>query len=126
MVHTHADVELAIESLWNTEADREEVRAALAEYGALAYERDVPRVRLAIVRLSSGRIDRVRELVGLARRDYRDVLVWAECPEEGRSLWAASAHLSPSQEEELAEIRRRDREQHAQWLAELRRRQPHH
>ena len=122
MVHTDADVQAAIDDFWHTEADRKEVRSSLAEYGVATYEREVLRVRLAILRLSAGQLDRVRELVGLAKRDYRDVLMWAEFPEEGRNLWTVSARLSAERQAELAEIRRKDREQHAEWLTERRRR----
>jgi hypothetical protein len=122
VVHTDADVRAAIGDLWHAEVDRERVRALLAEYGVAAHEREVPRVRLAVLRLSAGQLEHVRELVGLAKRDYRDVLMWAEFPEEGRNLWTASVRFSARERNELSEIRKRGREQHAHWLSELRRR----
>jgi hypothetical protein len=122
VVHTDADVQAAIDAFWHTETERAGVRACLAEYGVASHEREVPRVRLAILRLSEGQRDRLKQLVGLAKRDYRDVLMWAEFPEEGRSLWTVSPRLSAERQTELTEIRRRDRQQHAEWLTELRRR----
>lgn len=38
--------------------------------------------------------DRVAELVGAAKRDYRDVLMWAEYPGESQALWALRSDLS--------------------------------
>jgi hypothetical protein len=122
MSHTEAEVQTAVDELWASSAERELVHAALSEYGVAQHEREVARVRLAILRLSAGQIDRVKELVAVAKRDYRDVLMWAEYPEEGQSLWTASTQLSPAQRAELGEIRRRDQRQHAEWLADLRRR----
>ncbi len=121
MVYTDADVQAALEHFWLSSAARESALTILAEYGVAQHEREIPRVRLAILRLSAGQLDRVREFVGFAKRDYRDVLMWAEYPEEGRSLWTASTRLSPEQQAELDEIRQRDQEQHAEWLAALRR-----
>ena len=42
------------------------------------------RVQLAILKLSDGNEDKLREFVAVAKRDYRDVLFWAEYPEEAR------------------------------------------
>ena len=121
MLYADADVAMAVEAAWQSEAERSEALAGLALYGVAAHEREVPRVRLAIVKLSAGQIDRVKDLVGQAKQDYRDVLMWAESPEEGQSLWTTSAR-TPEQRRELAAIRQRDLEQHARWLTELRRR----
>jgi hypothetical protein len=113
---------MAVEGAWPSEAEQGEALAALALYGVAPHEREVPRVRLAIVKLSAGQIGRVRDLVKQAKQDYRDVLMWAEYPEEGQSLWTTSAPKSAKQQKELAAIRQRDLEQHARWLTELRRR----
>ena len=51
-------------------------------YGAESHERERERVQLAVLKLSDGSEEKVREYVAVAKRDYRDVLFWAECPEE--------------------------------------------
>jgi hypothetical protein len=56
----------------------------LDSYGVEPYERERERVQLDIVKLSAGSEAKVREYVAVAKRDYRDVLVWAEYPEESR------------------------------------------
>ena len=54
----------------------------LDSYGVERYERERERVQVAILKLSAGSEAKVREYVAAARRDYRDVLFWAEYPEE--------------------------------------------
>jgi hypothetical protein len=56
----------------------------LETYGVESYERERERVQLAILKLTDGNEERLREFVAVAKRDYRDVLFWAENPEEAR------------------------------------------
>ena len=56
----------------------------LDTYGVEPYERERERVQLAILKLSDGDEEKLREFVAVAKRDYRDVLFWAENPEEAR------------------------------------------
>lgn len=80
------------------------------------YERETERVRLAILKLCDARADRVVELVAAAERDYRDVLMWAEYPGEGRALWALRTDLSEEERLRLEALRRQDRQQYLDWL----------
>ena len=52
--------------------------------GVESYERERERVQLAILKLSEGSEHKLREYVAVAKRDYRDVLFWAEYPEESK------------------------------------------
>jgi len=56
----------------------------LDSYGAESYERERERVQLAILKLGEGNEDTLREFVRIAKRDYRDVLLWAEYPDEAK------------------------------------------
>jgi hypothetical protein len=56
----------------------------LDNYGVESYERERERVQVAILRLSAGSEGKAREYLAAAKRDYRDVLFWAEYPEESR------------------------------------------
>lgn len=56
----------------------------LDSYGVESYERERERVQLAILRLSEGSEEKLREFVAVAKRDYRDVLFWADNPEEAK------------------------------------------
>jgi hypothetical protein len=49
----------------------------------------------------------------MAKRDYRDVLAYAEYPEEMKLGFVGMKDLSP---EEAKAVRRRDREQYLRWL----------
>jgi hypothetical protein len=60
------------------DASHADVRAALTLYT----DREVARVHLAILVLADGDPDQVLPMVEAACRDYRDVLYWAEWPEE--------------------------------------------
>jgi len=73
-------------------------------------------VRLAILKLSDGQLARLSEMVVAAKRDYRDVLMWAEYPAEGQALWAAASDLSADEREELEKLRTEDRRQYEEWL----------
>ena len=56
----------------------------LDSYGVEWYERERERVQLAILKLSEGSEEKLHEFVAVAKRDHRDVLLWAEYPEEAR------------------------------------------
>src|ERR1700694_369274 len=56
----------------------------LDSYGVKSYQRERARVQLDILKLSAGSEEKLREFVKVAKRDYRDVLFWAENPEEAR------------------------------------------
>jgi|SRR5271169_2725829 len=57
-----------------------DVMTILDECGTKNVERGRPRVQLAALKLAQGSVEKLRPLVEDARRDYRDVLVWAEYP----------------------------------------------
>ena len=56
----------------------------LETYGVESYERERERVQLAILKLSDGSEEKLRNLVAVAKRDYRDVLFWADNPKEAK------------------------------------------
>jgi hypothetical protein len=45
-------------------------------------DKEAQRVRRGIVALSQGSLDRLAHYVERARQDYRDILYWAEYPDE--------------------------------------------
>ena len=86
--------------------------AAAAVAGSLlnAYrDNEAERVRLAVLMLSRGDVDRLRELMEKANQDYREVLVDAEYPGEIRT--SPNAPTS-----ELVAARDRDRERYEACL----------
>jgi hypothetical protein len=90
-----------------------EVIAVLDQYGEEPYERERERVQLGILKLSGGQLERLPSLVDMAKGDYRDVLAYAEYPEEAHISYEVKRKLPP---EEIKAIRNRDREQYLQWL----------
>ena len=66
------------------ETSHSRVLELLDSYGVESYERERERVQLAILKLSDGNEEKLREFVAVAKRDYRDVLFWAENPQESR------------------------------------------
>jgi hypothetical protein len=70
------------------------------------------RVQLAIVKLSDeDERDTPRHYLDAARKDYRDVLAWAEFPQQLRPDWFS---LSVT---ERAKVTKADRQQYVRWLA---------
>ena len=57
-------------------------RDLLARYGVAAHEREVDRVRRALLSLSQGRLDHLGHYLAIAQHDYRDILYWAAHPEQ--------------------------------------------
>ncbi len=105
-----------LDAMWADPMERARVLTELQKFGTEAYERDAERVRLAILKLCEARTERVIELVAVAKRDYRDVLMWAEYPAEYQALWAIRPDLSNEERLRLEDIRRRDRQQYQDWL----------
>lgn len=85
----------------------------LDDYGVESYELERERVQLAILKLSEGELGQLRHYVKAAKTDYRDVLAWAEYPEQMRAD-VAEPNMSP---EMLRAIRERDYQQYTQWLS---------
>lgn len=102
--------------LWSDAVERRRVGEALATYGVQHYEREVDRVRLAILKLSDGNSEQALAMVAAAKRDYRDVLMWAEYPEQSLAPPAPNRSLTQAERNHLEQIRRRDRKQYVEWL----------
>ena len=73
-------------------------------------------MHVAILKLSNGSLDELRAMTTAAKTDFRDVLLWAEYPEEARARWSVRSDLSETERRELAAIRARDRAQYEAWL----------
>jgi hypothetical protein len=90
------------------DADPADIRRRLDAYTGP----DRLRVQLAIVKLSDeDQRDSPDHYVDVARNDHRDVLAWAEFPQQLRPDWFT---LSVT---ERAKVTKADRQQYARWLA---------
>src|SRR4051794_11534320 len=83
MANSRDEVLAVIQSAF-PESSQARVHELLDGYGPEPYERERERVQLAILKLSEGNEEKLREFVAVAKRDYRDVLFWAEDPDEAR------------------------------------------
>ena len=101
-----------IQTHW-PEVNLQEIIDLLDQYGVESYEKEVTRVQLAILKLCQGDRSQLQTLVKTAKIDYRDVLAWAEYPEE---LKVGFVELKKMPAEEVKIIRQQDREQYLQWL----------
>jgi hypothetical protein len=57
-------------------------RSMLANYGVAEHQPEVERVRRALLTLSRGRVAYLGHYLAAAQHDYRDVLYWADHPEQ--------------------------------------------
>src|SRR2546430_7638991 len=83
MAHSRDEVVAAVEATLS-ESAYARVLKLLDSYGVESYEREREHVQLAILKLSEGNEEKLREFVAVAKCDYRDVLFSAENPEEAR------------------------------------------
>src|SRR5438132_12781113 len=83
MPHSRDEVVAVVQKTF-PETAHARVLGLLDGYGVESYERERERVQLAILKLSEGNEEKLREFVAVAKRDYRDVLFWAEYPEEAK------------------------------------------
>lgn len=91
-------------------AEQATAMGLLERYGREPHEREAVRVRVAALKLCGGDLDRLEGAIDRARQDYRDVLAWAEYPEElTRPTWRMG-------KDDVAGIRRRDLAQYRAWL----------
>jgi hypothetical protein len=110
---TDADVERVVRRDF-APALHPEVMAVLAQYGKSEWQREAPRVRLAALKISGGRLEALRDRIDAACRDYRDVLIPAEYP----------GYYEKSMKGKFARGEKRlaieaDRAQYSEWLHKM-------
>ncbi|MEM1210073.1 MAG: hypothetical protein AAGI54_12480 [Planctomycetota bacterium] len=88
----------------------EKALVVLDTYGDEQWHREKCRVQLAVLMSCNGKLERLRDLIEIAKLDYRDVLVGAEFPEQ----LAIAPGAQPETEVEAA--RQRDRQRYEAWL----------
>jgi hypothetical protein len=65
-------------------SDRDRAESLVLEYGE--GEREVERVRLDIFELCGSSLEKLSYLVEAAKRDYRDIIFWAEYENDDRGI----------------------------------------
>ena len=61
-----------------------QVSSVLETYGVEDHERERSRVQLAILKLCAGDERKLKECVQIAKKDYRDILFWADHPGQAK------------------------------------------
>lgn len=111
MIEYHRDLVVAKVKRCFLNEEPERILAILDLYGRESHEQERERVQIAILKLSDGDMEHLRENVKVAKSDFRDMLAYAEYPEEMRKgTWKMT------NKEEVKEIRERDRQQYLDWL----------
>ena len=91
----------------------QQASAILHRYGTESWHREIPRVRLAILKLAGGTLEVLQKQTDVAREDHRDVLAYAEYP----SYFHSVLDILPVPDEERKRITLADRQQYQDWLA---------
>jgi hypothetical protein len=91
----------------------QQAMAVLSEYGTEDWQREVDRVRLAILKLANGDLQKLRQQMNVAKCDYRDVLAPAEYPDYLRAAPALSLPANADQKGTVTS----DWEQYQAWLS---------
>ena len=98
---------------WFAPEEWPQARALLQQYGAQDWEREPDRVRLALLKLSAGKLEELRVWLQTAQQDYRDVLVGAEYRQQSQfDAW----NLDDAGKRALKQARKRDLQQLLDWL----------
>ena len=88
---------------------RNEVSDVLASYGVEKREQEPLRIRLAVLKLSSDDVEKIKTNITYAKQDFREVLVWAEYRRQS-GKW--SMRDSPKKRKIIAA----GRAEYEQWL----------
>ena len=96
MPHTRDDVLAAAAAAFQP-GELATILAELDLYGIERHEPERARVQLAIIELSGGSKDKIREYVQVAKTDYRDIVAWKQLgplpKAEGKKLQDATRAL---------------------------------
>ena len=99
-----------IEKLYEDSNDRELVVKLLNRYRSPESDR----VKLGIIRVAQGSISELKQLVNLAKQDYRDLLCAAEYP-----LTASRYSLSKKDPEQYRALQLKEVQEYDDWLKEI-------
>jgi exosome complex RNA-binding protein Rrp4 len=108
---TPSDVERVVRRDFTPE-QFDAVMGILKEYGREKWQREIPRVQLAVLKLANGSLTGLRRSIEVAKTDYRDVLAPAEYPNYAK----IDLDLRAQRSEQLERIFDSDWNQYDAWL----------
>ena len=103
-----------ISKLFPDTATREQATRILSSYGREDFHLEVERVRLGILRLSGADLSAVERWTSLARDDFRDLLIEAEC-----RLSFGKDRLRETNPQKYEALQKKEREQYDAWIAKV-------
>ena len=112
MSDSEGQVKKVFNNLFGSDPKSDELIALVQTYKGAERER----IQLAILKLSGGDPSKLRHNLEAAKIDYRDVLAWAEYPEQ-METGASAFNSAPAV---IEGIRKRDKDQYQEWLTEQR------
>jgi len=89
--------------------------ALIAQYGVESYEREADRVQAAALKQARGDLNRLRQQIGSAKMDYRDLLADAEYPEATR-VWSRIDRMTEAERRAIYDA---DWRQYDEWLTRV-------
>ncbi|MBN2721107.1 MAG: hypothetical protein JXR72_08400 [Proteobacteria bacterium] len=93
---------------------RSEIESIMDTYGRADWQPEGPRVKLAILKLSSGKPAQIRYFTVQACRDYREILAAAETPGQ-----LANPYARKNDPGLYARLEEEDRKQYEEWIREV-------
>ena len=96
-------------SLFPDPKEKEAVSEILSAYGIEKHEQEPFRVRLAILKLSGTDIEEIKKTTTYAKKDFRDILSWAEYPRQSKN-WSMPEGPKKLKLEEA------DKREYEEWL----------
>jgi len=90
-----------------------EILCLLDEYGTESWQCERERVQLAVLKLSEGNLELLRDHLNAAKSDFRDAIVPAEYPGQSQDGFVGWAKLSEAEKERISN---EDNQQYLAWL----------
>jgi len=106
MIDYTAILQRKLYSMFNDDSIRDRVCIELDRYGIESHEQETDRVKLAILKIADSDVKEIQAQVDSAKIDYRDILAYAEYPNQMKAGWNIT-------DERLMEI---DKQQYEAWL----------
>jgi len=85
----------------------------LNEYGTESWQREQPRVRMAVLKVAQGDLDALKQAVNAAKRDFRDIVAAAEYPNYFRAWRVTGGDVSREERQKMIAA---DWTQYQEWL----------
>ena len=108
-------VPVALQALYPTAQERQDIEKQLSAYGIASFHQEIPRVWLGILYLASKAPENLAGFIALACADYRDLLCAAEYPYTSR-YW----QLEKQNPKKYRKLQTREESEYIAWVESIR------